>query len=101
MSPSHLIYGRIIAGMQFLNLLAHTNLSLKGQHTQFTNQWRREHLREHRLQKMGSHQSNIVILKSNHAFWRLGVVESLLLGSDKKVKAKVLSAQLSIYIQLK
>ena len=56
-------------------------------------------LREHHLQKCKKEgkpsieQGDVIILKcdlSNRAFWRLGLVESLIPGSDEKVQAAVI-----------
>ena len=71
-------------------------------------------LREHHLQKYKEEgkpsieQGDIIILKydlSNQAFWRLGIIERLLPGSDEKVRAaivnvgdNILSVQLNSYV---
>jgi len=84
----------------------HQSLTQRAKHhkhvlSHFTNQWKREYLlslREHHLQKCRKEGKSsielgdVVILKSdlsNRAFWRLGVVERLLPGSDEKVRAAI------------
>ena len=110
LSPSQLLYGRKVTSMPneetFEILSTHQSLTRKAKHhrhllSQFTNQWRKEYLlnlREHHLQrdkKKGRSSievGDVVVVKSdvsNRAFWRLGLVEELLPGSDGQVRAAV------------
>ena len=107
LSPSHLIYGRKITTMPneetFEIISTHQSLTQRAKHhkhvlSHFTNQWKREYLlslREHHLQKCRKEGKSsielgdVVILKSdlsNRAFWRLGIVERLLLGVMRRLE---------------
>lgn len=110
LSPSHLIYGRKVTNMPntetFDIISTHQSLSWRSKHhknvlSQLVNQWRREYslnLRKHhpyRCKREGKSTielGDVIILKcdsSNREFWRLGVVEKLLLRSDDKVRAAI------------
>ena len=110
LSPSHLLYGRKVTSMPndetFEILSTYQSLTRKAkrhQHllSQFMNQWRKEYLlnlREHHLLKdkkkgrLPVEVGDVVVVKSdvsNRAFWRLGMIEELIPGSDGNVRAAV------------
>ena len=110
LSPSHLINGRRLTTISndehFEIVSTHQSLAKRlKQHRhllgQFTNQWRRDYLlnlREShnlRVKKGGQpliNRGDVVILKqdtSKRIFWKLAVVDELLMGADGHVRAAV------------
>jgi hypothetical protein len=110
LTPSDLIYGRRITTQpnSSYHEVVSTNNSLtkqirhhKNVLRQLTTRWRREYLTSLREQsiKLKSSKSrevvkgDIVIIKADsmpRAFWRLAIIEKLLPGADRKVRAAIL-----------
>ena len=108
-SPSHLLYGRRIISLPNSEVSTSTYDSLvkkskQHRHTlsQFLSLWRRMYLinlREyHRVKRQAIKGpeiavGDVVILKNDSTkrlFWRLAVIQELLTGSDRKVRAAVI-----------
>ena len=111
LSPSHLIYGRRVTNnpnsSHFEIISTHEVLTKRARiqsHLlqQFTRQWRKEYL----LSLRETHKNNchgkggsvisvgdVVLLKDDtkRMFWKLAVVQELLTGADKQVRAAIVS----------